>query len=164
MSDTSQVLSNPDLLKDVQILVVDNDADSRYLYEVLFETCGAQVTAGESIADAITLLEEFVPDILICEVSFFDENTLPLLQRIENVALDRKQTIPILVISSYCLAKFAQKFFPVVEDYLLKPIDVGKLVDEVWNLVDLAKSTEKAKIRDWVVRHRDGAKHCAVNV
>ncbi|MBD1874738.1 response regulator [Nodosilinea sp. FACHB-131] len=164
MSDSSQALSNPGLLKDVQILVVDNDADSRYLYKVLFEICGAQVTPVESIADAIALLDDLVPDILICESSFFNEDTSSLVQRIRAVALDRERTIPILVVSAYYLAKFVQKMFPVVEDCLLKPIDVEKLVDEVWNLVRLAKSTEKAGIQDWVIKHRDRAKQLTASV
>jgi response regulator RpfG family c-di-GMP phosphodiesterase len=160
MSCESQTLPNPGILKDVHILIVDSDFDSRYLYKILFETYGAQVTDIESIADAMTLLDYLVPDILICEIKFFNEDVLPLIQRIKAVALGQDCVIPTLVVSAYCAASFAQNLLAMVEDYLLKPIDIDHFVDEVWNLVHLAKSTKKVNIQDWVVKHRVWAGHC----
>lgn len=157
----SQVLSNPGILKNARILVVDNDADSQYLCKALFEIYGAKVTAAESIADAITVLDYLVPDILICEIRFFDEDVLALIQRIKAVALVREWEIPILVVSAYCSASFAQNLLTMVEDYLLKPIDIDYLVDEVQNLVNLSKSTQKNNIQDWIVKCIVGTKHYA---
>ncbi|HSM80356.1 MAG TPA: response regulator [Nodosilinea sp.] len=158
MSYESQTLSSFGILKDVQILVVDNDADSRCLYKVLFEIYGAQVTTVDSIADSMTLLEYLVPDILVCELRFLNEDVWPLIQRIKAVALGQGQRIPILVASASCAVSFAQKLLPLVDDYLLKPVDVNHLVDDVWNLVHLAKATKVVNIQDWVLKHKDWAK------
>ncbi|TVP69107.1 MAG: response regulator [Leptolyngbya sp. LCM1.Bin17] len=150
------------MLKDFQILVVDNNIDSRYLHKTLFETCGAQVTTIESIADAMTLLECFSPDILICEVRFFNEDALSLIQKIRAVEQDRENSIPILVVSAYCAAKSVQNLLAMVEGYLLKPTDIDHLVREVWNLVDQAKSTRTVNIKDWAVNHRTRTKPHAI--
>lgn len=155
----SQILPGPSILKDIQILVVDNDADSRYLHKELFEIYGAQVTTTESIADAMTLLEHLVPDIVICEIRFFDEDVSALFQKVKAVALSRERVIPILVVSASCLANFAQNLLAMVEDYLLKPIDVNYLVDKVWDLICVARLTEKVNIQDWVAKPRDWIKH-----
>jgi CheY-like chemotaxis protein len=161
MSNKGQTLPNPGIFKDVQILVVDNDADSRYLHKVLLEIYGAQVMTIESIADAMALLEYLVPDILICEIRFFGEDVLSLIQRIKTVALGRDRAIPILVVSASCEASFAQNLLIMVESYLLKPIDLDHLIDEVWNLVYLAKAAQTVNIQDWLVKHRAWKKHYA---
>lgn len=155
----SQIFPNSGILKDIHILVVDNDADNRYLHKTLFEAYGAQVTSLGLIADAMTLLEYLIPDILICEIRFFNEDILSLIQKIKTVALGQDREIPILVVSAYCSADFAQNLLAMVENYLLKPIDIDHLVDEVWNLVYLAKSTQKVNIKDWVEEHRVWTKH-----
>ena len=157
----NQTLPSPGILKDVQILVVDNDADSRYLHKICLETYGAQVTTLESIADAMAHLEYLVPDILICEIRFVNEDVSPLIQRIKTLAKSRDRRIPTLVISASCEASFASNLLATVEDYLLKPIDIDHLVDEVWNLVHLAKTTKKVNIQDWVMKHRGLTKHYA---
>lgn len=154
MSCKSQILPNPGILKDIRILVVDNNADSRYLHQVLFEKCGAQVTSLGSIAAAILCLESFTPDILVCEIRFFNEDILSLVQKIKTVALGQEQKIPILVVSAYCLASFAPELLTMVEDYMLKPIDIDYLVAEVWNLVHSAKPAQKVKIQDSIEKDR----------
>lgn len=154
MSNISQTLPNPGILKNVQILVVDNDFDSRYLCEILFESYGGKVLTVEFIADALILLEHFVPDILICEIRFLNEDIWPLIQQIRAVALGRNRIIPILVISAYCSASFAQDLIEDMESYLLKPIDIDSLVDEVWNLVHLSKALYHTNIQKWVANHK----------
>ncbi|MBW4481031.1 MAG: response regulator [Tildeniella torsiva UHER 1998/13D] len=143
----------------MQILVVDNDADSRYLCTVLFESYGATVTTTEFINDAIALIERFTPDILICEIRFMDEDIWPLIRRIRAVSLSRDQIIPILIASAYCLANFAQDLIANAEAYLLKPFDVESLVDEVWNLVHLSKTSLQPHIQDWVANHENWKNH-----
>ncbi|WP_017301646.1 response regulator [Nodosilinea nodulosa] len=164
MSYKSQILPKTDLFKDVQILVVDNDTDSRDLYAFLFETYGAQVASMESIADALTHLECFIPDILICETRFCNEDILTLIQRIKTVDLDRRRVIPtpILTVSAYYSANFIYNLLAMVENHLLKPIDIDCLVDEVWNLVNPLKKPQKANIKDWVMKHITQTKQQAV--
>lgn len=154
MPHTNQPLPNPGILRDVRILVVDNDADSRYLCTILFESYGARVVAIEFIADALTLLERFTPDILICEIRFLNEDVWLLIQQVRAIASSCDRIIPILVASAYCSANFAQDLIANVEAHLLKPIDIDSLIDEVWNLVHLSKVASQPNIQDWVVKQR----------
>lgn len=154
MSSISQALPNPSILKNVQILVVDNDFDSRYLCEILLESYGAKVLTTELIADALTLLDHFVPDILICEIRFLNEDIWLLIQQIRAIALGRDRIIPILAASAYCSASFAQDLIEDMESYLLKPVDIDSLVDEVWNLVHLSKALCPTNIQEWVANHK----------
>ncbi|MEA5451585.1 response regulator [Leptolyngbya sp. CCNP1308] len=143
----------------MQIFVVDNDADSRYLCKILFESYGATVTTTEFVADALTLLDSFTPDILVCEIRIMDEDIWPLIHQIRAVSLSRSHIIPILLASAYCRASFAQDFIANAESHLLKPFDVESLVDEVWNLVHLSKTFFQPHIQDWVANHKTWEKH-----
>lgn len=158
MSNINQSLPNPDILRDIQILVVDNDADTRYLCSVLFESYGATVKTLELVTDALALLDCFTPDILVCETRFINEDAWPLIQRVKAMALDLRRVIPILVASAYPSAKFEQVLTPNIEAHLLKPIDIDCLVDEVWNLIHLSTSTSQPNIQNRVISHRPWTK------
>lgn len=157
MSNINRSFHNPSLLRDARILVADNDADSLYMYTVLFESCGAQVKTAASISDAIDLLDCFTPDILVCEIQFANETVLPLLQRMKALA-GRDRVIPILAVSAYCSARSAQNLLEFFKFYLLKPTDVEFLVDEVWKLICLSKATNQLNIQDWVAKQKTWTK------
>ncbi|HEY9622449.1 MAG TPA: response regulator [Crinalium sp.] len=134
MSITNKLSLNPGLLKDVQIFVVDNDCDSSDLYAFLLESYGAKVTTLGSIISTLDMLNEFVPDLLICEMRFWGENVLPLIQRMKYIVLSRGRMIPILGISTCSATSLVQQIQVKIEAYLLKPIDLEALVDQVWTL------------------------------
>jgi DNA-binding NtrC family response regulator len=134
MSITNKLFLNPGLLKDVQILVVDNNYDSRDLYAFLLESYGAKVTMLGSIKDTLEMLNEYVPDLLICEMRFLGESVLPLIQRMKYIALSRGRTIPILGISTCSPASLVQQIQVKIEAYLLMPVDLDDLIDQVCNL------------------------------
>ena len=124
-------------LKNIRVLVVDNDNDSRYLLTVLLESCNAQVKAIRTVKDALSLLNWFIPDILICETIFSGEDVYPLINQIRYIALSNTKSIPILVTSASPLTSLAQYLVVTFEDHLLKPIDIDTLVETVWNLTSL---------------------------
>lgn len=154
MANISQSLHNPGILKDVQILVVDNDADTRYLCSILFENYGAKVIAFESVADALALLDYSAPDILICETRFLDEDVWQLIQRVKAMTISLQRVIPILVASAYRLGKSEQDLKQDIDAHLLKPIDIDCLIDEVWNLIHLSNSASQLNIQRWVINHK----------
>jgi CheY-like chemotaxis protein len=151
MSITNKLLLNSGLLKDVQILVGDNNRDSRDLYAFLLESYGAMVTMLGSIQDALEILNVYVPDLLICEMRFLGESVLPLIQRIRCIALSRGRMIPTLGISTCSPASLVQQIQVKIEAYLCKPIDPNNLVDQVWNLTLQPRIAYLSGIQDYLV-------------
>jgi CheY-like chemotaxis protein len=126
--------------QDLNIFVVDNDFDSQHLWAFLLEEYQANVMAFESIKDALASLENFVPDLLICEIRFLGESVLPLIDRIKEFSVDYEKTIPILITSTCPAASLVHFFHPIaveVAAYLLKPINIDDFVDTVLRLVFL---------------------------
>lgn len=133
MSNSNKLL-NAETLKNVQILIVDNDQDSRDLYACVLESCGAEVTTTSSVKDGLALLKGLTPRVLICEMRFLGESVYPLIRRIKHLALKRHSIIPILMISTCSIAEFTQQSKFNTESYLLKPVNLENFVDEIWNL------------------------------
>ncbi|MBW4550484.1 MAG: response regulator [Aphanocapsa sp. GSE-SYN-MK-11-07L] len=137
MLDMNGLLPNLEILKDVQILVVDHHRDSRDLDAYLLESYGANVVTIGSIKGALDILDRLTPDILICEIAFPGERVNTLIERVKHLALIAERVIPILVTSTCPATSFAQHLTAKVEAYLLKPIDLDDLVDQVQNLLRL---------------------------
>lgn len=149
---TNELFLNSRMLKDIQILVVDNDRDSREMYTFLLEDQGATVTALGSIRDALDLLDGSIPNLLICEIRFLGESVLPLIQRVRCLAFSSGRPIPILVTSTCSPISLAQQLAVKIEAYLLKPIDIDDFINQVWDLVLLSKTVYPSSIQDWGIK------------
>jgi len=147
-----------EILKDLQILVVDNDIDSRYLYTFLLQDLGANVTTTGSIKEALKLLDWLLPDILITEMIFLGESLHLLIQQLKYMALAKGISIPILVTSTCPTRSLAQYLNVEFEAYLLKPINLDDLVFKILNLVPQAKTTHPPSSQDWITKQNIGKK------
>ncbi len=152
MSPVNELLPQPGMLKDVPILIVDNDRDSRDLYAFLLDSYGAKVTTLGSIKDALDLLPWCMPALLICEMRFLGESVDPLIQHVRDLALSSGSMTPILITSTCSLANLAQPLQVKIEAYLLKPINIGFFVEAVWNLTHRPKLTSPSNMQDWVMK------------
>lgn len=121
--------------KDRQILIVDNDCDSRDLYAFLLEDYGTVVTRLSTIKGALDFLENCTPTILICEIRFLGESVYPLIQRVRSLSHSHSEEIPVLAISTSSLADISQQIAITVEAYLMKPIDTDFFLNQVWDLI-----------------------------
>lgn len=148
MLNITEFFLNPRMLEEAQILVVDNDRDTRDLYTFLLEDEGAKVTASKSIQDALDVLDGYIPNLLICEMTFLGESVLPLIQRVRSLAFGSGRSIPILVISTCDPINLAQQLAVKVEAYLLKPIDLEDFLNQVRNLEHLSKNIYPSSIQD----------------
>lgn len=148
MAIAPALLLNPGILRDMSILVVDNDRDNRELYAFLLTSHGANVTTIGSIKDALDLLNDYIPALLICEIRFLGESVAPLLQRVKDLARHTGRTIPIMVTSTGPLMRLAQQLPVPVEAYLLKPIDLNHFVSAIWNLIYRSSITSFPSLQD----------------
>ncbi len=154
MPITNAFLSNsphPEVVNDVQILVIDNDQASRNLYAGLLENHATKVTALGSIKAAMDFLDNCIPAIVICEISFLDESVYPLIRKVRDLALSGGRMIPILVTSTFASTSLAQPLTVKVEAYLLKPIDIDYFIHKVWDLLLLWSSADRSGIPDRVM-------------
>ncbi|MEH2458950.1 response regulator [Nostoc sp.] len=123
------------ILKGVQVLVVDNDRDSRDLYALLLKDLSADVITAGSIKEALEILSCFTPNILVCEIRFLGESIYTLLNTLSAMEADNSKHIPIIVTSTSTKGTHDQIPEVEFEEYLLKPFDLDKFVFLITNQV-----------------------------
>lgn len=163
MLSTTECLLNPRMLEEVQILLVDNDRDTRDLYTFLLENHGAKVIASTSIQAALDVLDRYIPNLLICEMRFLGESVLPLIQRVRSLAFCTSRSIPILVMSTFNPISLPQQLTVKVEAYLLKPIDPEDFLNQVRNLERMSRTIYPSSIQDWATNLYPVNRLCCYN-
>lgn len=148
MTLTQNVLLNPSVLNNMQILTVDNERDSGALYRAVLEDYGVELTTTESIQEALDLLHQFVPDIVICETRFLGESVYPLLQQVRSIGKNSHKIIPVFVTSTYPEINLAEQLKVKVEAYQIKPVNIDQFVDQVCKLALLSKVGKPFSVQD----------------
>ncbi|BDI17123.1 hypothetical protein ANSO36C_29250 [Nostoc cf. commune SO-36] len=130
------------ILKGVQVLVVDNDRDTRDLYAFLLQDLSANVITAGSVKEAVEILSWFIPNILICEIRFLGESIYTLLNKLNAMEAENGNHIPIMVTSTSTTGTHEQIPDVEFEKYLLKPFSLDKFVFMIFNQVeqDVAKN------------------------
>lgn len=123
------------ILKDKQVLVVDNDRDSLQLYSILLEDYGANVVTAGSIAEALESFGWLVPDVLICETHFWGEAIETLTTRLSEMEKKTANHIPAIAVTARIVARFSRFVDAGFECYFLKLVDLDALVFAIGTLL-----------------------------
>jgi PAS domain S-box-containing protein len=88
-------------LKDLRVLVVDDEEDSREMLRQILEHCGSIVTAAGSAADALAAIEKQTPDVLISDIGMPDEDGYSLIAKIRSLSKEKGGRIPAIALTAY---------------------------------------------------------------
>ncbi len=135
MLDTHVVpATNLQNLQNIQVLVVEDDPDSRDLITTTLRQLGAKVTAVPSAIEAINVLSHLKPDILISDIRMPGIDGYMLMQQIREVT-DTGQ-IPAIALTSYTTEADQQKALAAdFQKHLAKPMEPIQLVEAVLKLL-----------------------------
>ncbi|HEX8921138.1 MAG TPA: PAS domain S-box protein, partial [Pyrinomonadaceae bacterium] len=98
-------LECPERLDGLKVLAVDDEADTREVIRVVFEQCGAKVKTAASVAEALILLEEMKPDVLISDIGMPEEDGYELIRRIRELPEELGGDIPAVALTAYARAE-----------------------------------------------------------
>ncbi|MEH1870511.1 PAS domain-containing hybrid sensor histidine kinase/response regulator [Nostoc sp.] len=123
-------------LRGLQILVVDDNTDTRELVSFILQQSGAEVISVSSVAEALEALERLEPDVLVSDIGMPNEDGYALIRKVRISEVARFKKIPAVALTAFARdeeSKLAlQAGFHV---HLSKPIEPEKLVSVVANLV-----------------------------
>src|ERR671932_1052256 len=83
-------------LRDLRVLVVDDEADMRDLVVVILSEYGANVKVAASAAEALLVLDQFKPDVLISDIGMPDVDGYTLMRQIRTRPPHQSGQIPAL--------------------------------------------------------------------
>jgi DNA-binding response OmpR family regulator len=119
-----------------RLLIIDDSPDTIALLKVTLTAAGYQV---HGVMDGMYGIKEALacsPDLIILDICFPAGGGIPLLQRFKNNL--RTKTIPVLIITSLEDEEVEKQAFQCgAAGYLLKPIELEEMVQEVNRLLAL---------------------------
>lgn len=93
--------SHSQVLKDLLLLVVDDEADSREVIAFMLEEYGADVIAVASASEALEALESVKPDILISDIGMPELDGYWLISQVRNLETELGGQIPAIALTAY---------------------------------------------------------------
>lgn len=112
------------------LLLVDQDANSRTVLEVSLKKAGYKVTTAGDGQDALTKIEQSVPDLVLTDTHMEGLDGFALVTRMKQTP--EWASIPVVFLSSRKSVGDKVRGFELgVEDYLTKPIFVRELIARI---------------------------------
>jgi signal transduction histidine kinase/ActR/RegA family two-component response regulator len=94
-------LSTP-ALDHVKVMVVDDEPDTREMLRVMVRQFGAEVKTCSSSAEALELLKEWKPDVIVSDIEMPDEDGYELIRKVrQEEAATGSRVIPAVALTAY---------------------------------------------------------------
>ncbi|MEH2348671.1 MAG: PAS domain S-box protein [Nostoc sp.] len=120
----------------VRVVVVDDQTDSREFITTVLEQCQAEVKAVASVQEALQVIAQWKPDVLVSDISIPDEDGYSLIRKLRSQPPELGRNIPAAALTAYARAE--DRMRAIQEGYQLhlpKPIEAAELATVVASLV-----------------------------
>lgn len=123
-------------LTGMRILVVDDDPDMRELAEFILSQAGAQVTTAASGLQALTLLNQSLPDLLLSDIGMPEMDGYSLIRQIRQYSPSEGGTIPAIALSAYAGEINQQQALQAgFQQHIAKPVEPDQLIRAIAILI-----------------------------
>ncbi|QYG06992.1 ATP-binding protein [Janthinobacterium sp. PAMC25594] len=126
--------ASPDL-RGVRVLLVDDEADARELTERILRDHHAEVHGAASVAQALQLLEQVRPHVLVSDIGMPDADGFDLLAQIRAHASPDAARLPVLALTAFAQPQDRQRALASgFQAWVSKPLDPAELLTTVAQL------------------------------
>lgn len=123
-------------LQNIQVLVVDDDRDTREWIDVLLTQAGATVKLAASAAEALSQLTQSPPDILLSDIGMPDVDGYDLIRQIRTYDAAQGGQVPAIALTAYAGDTDQQQALAAgFQKHLPKPISSDELIQAIAQLV-----------------------------
>jgi PAS domain S-box-containing protein len=134
---SSVPLQCPERLEGLKVLAVDDEADTREVLRTAFEQCGAVVTLAASAVEALKLLLETKPDVLISDIGMPEEDGYELISKVRKLPVESGGKIPAVALTAYARAEDRLRALRAgYQMHVSKPVELAELVAIVARLTE----------------------------
>lgn len=123
-------------LTGLDILVVEDDDDTRFFITTVLEMDGAKVIAVISAADARNVLSELQPDVLISDIGLPGEDGYTFISKLRALKSNNSGRVPAIALTAFADSEARIRALEAGFDtHISKPVAPEELVEIVANLV-----------------------------
>ncbi|MHC5766966.1 MAG: ATP-binding protein [Nostoc sp.] len=130
-----------EILAGIQILVVDDDDDTRDFHTFVLEQAGAMVTAVTSAKEALQVLAESEPDMLLSDIGMPEIDGYMLMRQIKALQANQAKQIPAIALTAYAGEINQQQALESgFQKHLSKPVEPDELVKAIATLIGRSRN------------------------
>jgi PAS domain S-box-containing protein len=123
-------------LDNSRILVVDDEPDTRDLLKAIFSQCGAQVEAAATAQEALDILGQWGPDLMVCDIGLPVEDGFELIKKVRGSGTEKTRYVPALALTGYARIEDQKKALSSgFQMFITKPVDPAHLTRAVEDLL-----------------------------
>jgi CheY-like chemotaxis protein len=127
---------SPVELKNVNVLVVDDDPFIREVVQVMLRLAGARVAVAESAPEAFDMLQRLRPDVLISDIRMPGEDGYSLMRKVRELPADDGGATPAIAITAFGQEEDRSRAQAAgFQVHLTKPLDPDELREAIRSLV-----------------------------
>ncbi len=127
-------------LENVNVLVVDDESDARNVVAKLLEKAGATVETAKSADEALRVLQQRVPDVLVSDIGMPSADGYSLIRSIRALPLQQGGNVPAIALTAYTRTEDRIKAISLgFQMHIAKPADGVELLTMVESLARKAK-------------------------
>jgi CheY-like chemotaxis protein len=124
-------------IEGVRVLVVEDDDDTREAYATMLGDLGAVARGEASAAAAMAALEDFRPQVILCDIAMPGEDGLTFIRRVRRLGPERSGRVPAAAITALASEEDRQRATQSgFQLHVAKPIDAARLAEVVRLLAD----------------------------
>jgi signal transduction histidine kinase len=129
-------------LKDLRILLVDDDPDTLQMLTIALEMAGGQVRACQSAGEALDALAAWKADLLVSDIGMPNEDGYALIRKVRALGADLG-AIPAIALTAFAgVADRSRALSAGFQMHVSKPVEPNDLVNLIAQLASHHPSTE----------------------
>lgn len=116
-------------LRGVHVMVIDDEPSVRDLVALTLAKCGASVTVAASARDALGLMPNLTPDVVVSDIAMPEVDGYEFIRRLRALAEPKGRDIPAIALTAYAGAQNRHRALELgFDQHLTKPVDPAELV------------------------------------
>lgn len=118
-----------------KVLVVDDDVDTRVLLQRLLRDCHVNVTTATNVDEALVLIDQIQPQLLISDIGMPNRNGYDLIREVRERGFDFHR-LPAIALTAFARGEDRRKALQAgFQLHLKKPVDPGELISAIASLL-----------------------------
>jgi PAS domain S-box-containing protein len=133
----NELISSSPNLEGVRVLVVDDEVDTLELLVFMLKEYGAKVRGVTEASEALLLISQWQPDLLLSDIGMPDVDGYMLIRQIRELESKLGRHIPAIALTAYAGETDHQQILASgFQKHVTKPVEPAKLVNAIASLVE----------------------------
>jgi signal transduction histidine kinase len=116
-------------LDGVRVLVLDDEPDARQIISTVIERTGAEVKTCESVPEALEVLQQWHPDVLMSDIAMPDEDGFSFINKVRSLPVEQGGETPAAAFTAYARDEDRKRVLDAgFQMHIPKPVSSSQLV------------------------------------